>query len=334
MNASPSVRVLDPLAGDDLAERDELAPEAPRKERVAPDVIGLEGLEAVARLRASGFIAAIESVPSDAADEGSVIEQEPPAGTALDREGVVTLRLAVARELPLTAPEIEPASESEPSASEDDTDRWFAELAELGRERPIEQVPARRRRKSRPTRQRADEPSAELHPGAFPAPGGAVLAHPRIVGATGLLPKAIAHFPWRRGVGVAGIVICTVVTTRVVGSDRLDPSALERRLAASGRQAALHDAAALARVTVTPPAQDAATPPVPKPRRIERPRRTATHSHRTAKGRRSAHIVSVPAPASPPPVTAPPSVAATAPATPAPAPSPQRTGSQFAYLGQ
>ena len=65
----------------------------PRTERRAPDVTAIGGAEAVAIVRAGGFIAAIESVASELS-EGTVIEQEPSAGDRLGREGVITLRLA------------------------------------------------------------------------------------------------------------------------------------------------------------------------------------------------------------------------------------------------
>jgi hypothetical protein len=325
MNASLAARVLDPLAEHGSVEQDELPSEAAGKARVAPDVVGLKGVVAVTTLRTSGFIAAIESVPSDGADEGSVIEQEPPAGTALDREGVVTLRLAVARELPIEPPALAAEPECDPSASEDDTDRWFAELAGVGQERAtIDPTPAPRHRKPRPIR----EPIAAPRP--VPAAPDAPVTDSWIVSAAGVL----ARVPWRRGAGVAGIVICTVVTTRLIGSDRLDPSALERRLAASEQRAAVHAAATLARVTVTSETQITSAASPVKVRRREHSRPSAGHSHRPTARRASAHVASVTAAASPPPVTAAASVAATPSATPAPAPSPQATGSQFAYLGQ
>src|SRR5271165_1794400 len=95
MSSSSGVRVLDPLAAPEATFLNVGVSVAtvPRSERIAPDVTAMHGAEAVAIVRAGGFIAAIESVASKLA-EGTVIEQQPPAGEQLKREGVITLRLA------------------------------------------------------------------------------------------------------------------------------------------------------------------------------------------------------------------------------------------------
>src|SRR5271167_5002924 len=95
MSSSSAARVLDPIAAPDATF---LGPgvsvaTVPRSERIAPDVTAIGGAEAVAIVRSGGFIAAIESIPSQLA-EGTVIEQDPAAGERLHREAVITLRLA------------------------------------------------------------------------------------------------------------------------------------------------------------------------------------------------------------------------------------------------
>jgi hypothetical protein len=78
MSSSSAARVLDPLAA---AESTFLGPAlsvatAPRSERIAPDVTALHGAEAVAIVRAGGFIAAIESVASELAEGTVVVDVE------------------------------------------------------------------------------------------------------------------------------------------------------------------------------------------------------------------------------------------------------------------
>src|SRR5271156_2580365 len=96
MSSSSAARVLDPLEASEATFLDtgvSIVATVPRNERIAPDVTAIGGAEAVAIVRGGGFIAAIESVASEL-PEGLVIEQEPPAGERLEREGVITLRLA------------------------------------------------------------------------------------------------------------------------------------------------------------------------------------------------------------------------------------------------
>jgi len=101
MSPSSPAAVLDPLSDPQEAHSGTATPLAtgvslaarPRRDRTAPDLTTIPGAEAVSIVRAAGFIAAIESVASKLA-EGTVIDQQPPAGERLEREGVVTLRLA------------------------------------------------------------------------------------------------------------------------------------------------------------------------------------------------------------------------------------------------
>src|SRR5271165_1496838 len=134
MSSSSAAGVLDPLAAPQapFLEAGVSVRRAPRSEWIAPDVTAIGGAEAVAIVRAGGFIAAIESVTSELA-EGTVIEQNPPAGEQLQREGVITLRLA--------APPLDPvqlaneyetrlaSEQAERSAAPDDTEEWFQALA-------------------------------------------------------------------------------------------------------------------------------------------------------------------------------------------------------------
>src|SRR5437899_12263656 len=88
--------MVDPLAAHESASPEVTASARvtrPR-ERMAPELVAMDGAGAVALVRARGFIAAIESVPSELPG-GTVIEQEPPAGVGLGREAVLTLRLAI-----------------------------------------------------------------------------------------------------------------------------------------------------------------------------------------------------------------------------------------------
>src|ERR1017187_9339339 len=167
MSSSSAAGVLDPLA----------APEAtflgagvsvatvPRGERIAPDVTAIGGAEAVAIVRAGGFIAAIELVASELA-EGMVIEQEPPAGERLEREGVITMRLATP---PLASVQL--ATENEAglaceqearTAGPDDTEEWFQALAPSRPDAPASATSGRRHRKHRrsppPARERFFDP--------------------------------------------------------------------------------------------------------------------------------------------------------------------------------
>src|SRR5271155_4596487 len=95
MSSSSAARVLDPLGAPEasFSEADVSVATVPRSERIAPDVTAIGGAEAVAIVRAGGFIAAIESAASELA-AGMVVEQEPRAGERLEREGVITLRIA------------------------------------------------------------------------------------------------------------------------------------------------------------------------------------------------------------------------------------------------
>src|SRR5271166_772623 len=167
MSSSSAAGVLDPLAAPQapFLEAGVSVRRAPRSEWIAPDVTAIGGAEAVAIVRAGGFIAAIESVASELA-EGTVIEQEPPAGERLEREGVITLRLATPPpDAGQLATENEGGLASEQvtrAAGPDDTEEWFQALAPSRPDTPAGATFGRRHRKHRwatsPARERFFDP--------------------------------------------------------------------------------------------------------------------------------------------------------------------------------
>jgi len=154
MNSSSTARVLDPLAApqETFLDAGVSVATAPRGERIAPDVTAMGGAEAVAIVRAGGFIAAIESVASELAD-GIVVEQQPPAGERLEREGVITLRLAAPPLGPVPlASDNEAGLSSEQAArtaGPDDTEEWFQALAPSRPDAPASATCGKRHRKQR-----------------------------------------------------------------------------------------------------------------------------------------------------------------------------------------
>lgn len=118
----------------------------------------MDGAQAVALVRAGGFIAAIESIHSER-PEGTVVEQEPPAGTPIGREAVVTLRLSAA---PLVGQEtaIDDASvagRAPQLPGPDDTQEWFQTLARGAGDSPPSGASGARRRKRRRCRPSSHE---------------------------------------------------------------------------------------------------------------------------------------------------------------------------------
>ena len=250
MSSSSAARVLDPLAAPEATFLDAGVSVAtvPRSERIAPDVTAIGGAEAVAIVRAGGFIAAIESVASELA-EGMVIEQEPPAGERLEREGVITLRLAT--------PPIDPvqlASENEAglsseqavrTAGPDDTEEWFQALAPSGPDTAAGATSGKRRRKHRratpPARERFFDPPPA--PSVGPSEPHAVPFLRRTRGQAGLWPSLtssvcalsplLAGLQWRRASALlAGVLLVALLGTRLFASgDRRAQSAHPRALA-------------------------------------------------------------------------------------------------------
>jgi hypothetical protein len=126
---------------------------------LAPAVEGQTGTDAIKIVRAGGLIAAIETVESaEDSQQGVVIEQDPPPGTPMLREGVLTLSVAQA----LTEPrdtegdnadgDQTASGTSAYAGDENDTDQWFAALGPTFDDPAADTVVSapRRRRKHRP----------------------------------------------------------------------------------------------------------------------------------------------------------------------------------------
>jgi hypothetical protein len=329
MSSPSAARVLDPLAAPDATFVDAGASVAtvPRSERIAPDVTAMHGAEAVAIVRASGFIAAIESVASELA-EGTVIEQQPPAGDQLEREGVMTLRLAAQ---PLDPGEL--ASENETrlsseqavrTAGPDDTEEWFQALAPS---RPdAGATSGRRRRKHRhpmlPARERLFDPPPAPSVGPREPPPGATLlqraperasAWVALASSVCALAPSLAGLQWRRASALlAGVLLLALLGTRL--------------LASSDRRARPVLARAIAPTTDAhlPARRPASAVPRRRPSREPRAGRPRTRNRARTHERDAEPVARVAArPAHQPEASAP----------PATAPAPSASG-QFAYLGQ
>jgi hypothetical protein len=248
--SSSSPAVLDPLAApqDTFPNVGVSVATVPRKERIAPDVTAIGGAEAVALVRAAGFIAAIESVASELA-EGTVIEQEPPPGQRLEREGVITLRLAAP---PLESIRLATVNEAglvsdqaEPTAAADDTEEWFRALAPSRPDTPAAPTSGKRHRKHRratpPARERffdpppapSVEPSEPTVPFLQRTRGRAGL-WPRLSSSVCAVAPLLAGLQWRRASALlAGmLLLLALFGTRLFASgDRGAQTAHPRALA-------------------------------------------------------------------------------------------------------
>jgi hypothetical protein len=333
MSSSSAAPVLDLLAAPEstFAEPGVSVVTLPRSERIAPDVTAIGGAEAVALVRAGGFIAAIESVASEFA-EGMVIEQEPPAGARLEREGVITLRLATPPLDPvLLATESEAGLASEQAArtaGPDDTEEWFQALAPRGPDARADATTGKRHRKHRrptpPARERFfDPPPAPSVRPREPSRTVTLLqrtrqragAWPALVSSVCALSPLLAGLQWRR----ASALLAGVLVLALLGA---------RLFASTDRRAQTTHPRALARTTDA--YAEARRPASAFPRRRIRPspeprvRRSLTRNGARARKRNAAPVALVAArPAHQ-------SEASAAPATAA-APS---ASAQFAYLGQ
>ncbi|HXN39173.1 MAG TPA: PASTA domain-containing protein [Solirubrobacteraceae bacterium] len=344
MTASSPARLVDPL-GEQEAPTADLAARAPtehRGDRIAPSVAGLHGLEAVQRVRAGGFIAAVESIPSDGAAEGTVIEQDPPAGTQLGREAVVTLRLATMPPQVLVSTfdgDAVPADRAAGAVEYDDTERWFAALAgQVGAAPSRRGSPDRSRRKRRPARQ-ADDELRWMAPRAVPA--SPVTSSTRAKGRarpsvsphfTAIVSRPFTELSWsRRGAAVAGIAFCAFVVVRVAAPTN------------SHRPRATHDAVGSATTDRPVTVRGARTSPAGIHVRIARTQTATTvRSQRKPRRRRPAATHPELTRAAPPigsESVGPPAATEQSATTPEvaaqSAPAQQRSpNSQFAYLGQ
>lgn len=344
MTASSPPLLVDPL-GEQEAPTEDVAGRAPlerRGDRIAPSVAGLHGLEAVQRVRAGGFIAAVESIPSDSAAEGTVIEQDPPAGTQLGREGVVTLRLATMppQVLVSTFDGEAIAADRAGAVEHDDTERWFAALAGQVDAAPSRRgSPERRRRKRRPVRQADDEPRWMVPRAVLVASPGTTATHAKgrarpsvSLHFTAIVSRPFSELSWgRRGAAVAGVVLCAFVVVRVAAPTD------SRRPPAS--HAAVGSATTARRVAVEGERTSPAGIHVPIARTQTATRRRSQHDPRRRRPvvthpepTRAASPIeseSVQAPAAAEQSATTPEVAAQS------APAQQRSpNSQFAYLGQ
>jgi hypothetical protein len=334
MSSSSAARVLDPLEAPQATFLDtdvSIVTTVPRGERIAPDVTAIHGAEAVAIVRAGGFIAAIESVVSELA-EGMVIEQEPPAGERLEREGVITLRLATPPLDPLqlaTESEAGLVPEQAPrTAGPDDTEEWFQALAPSSRDTPAGATSGKRHRKHRrrmsPARERFFDPPPAPSVGPSEPPCTVTLlqrtrerasAWPRLASSVCALAPSLAGLQWRRASALlAGVLLLALLGTRLFAS--------------SDRRAQSRHPRALARTTY-------AYVPAPKPasafsrRRIRPSREPRAGRSRMRDGARARKRNAAPVAL----VAARPAHRADGGAPPATTAAPSASA-QFAYLGQ
>jgi hypothetical protein len=336
MSSSSATRVLDQLAAPEATflEPGVSVATVPRTERTAPDVTAIGGAEAVAVVRAGGFIAAIESVASEL-EEGMVVEQEPLAGERLEREGVITLRLATS---PLDAVQVATenegglASEQAPrTAGPDDTEEWFQALAPSRPDTPAGATSGKRHRKHRrptpPARERFfDPPPAPSVGPSEPSPTLTLLrrarerasAWPALASSVCALAPLLAGLQWRRASALlAGVLLVALLGTRLFASgDRRVASAHPRALpratyayAPAGRPVSARRPFARRRI---------------RPPREPRAGRSRMRNGAPARKRNTAPVALVAArPAHQADVSTPPATAA----------APSASG-QFAYLGQ
>jgi hypothetical protein len=333
MSSSSAARVLDRLAEPEATCPDTgvAVATARRSERIAPDVTALGGAEAVAIVRAGGFIAAIESVASELA-EGMVVAQEPLAGARLQREGVITLRLAIP---PPDAVRVatqnkggRASEQAARTAGPDDTEEWFQALAPSRPDAPAGATSGKRHRKHRrptpPARERFFDPSPAPSVGpSEPARTVTFLqrarrrasAWPPLASSVCALAPSLAGSQWRRASALfAGVLLVALVGTRLFAS--------------SDRRAQSTHPRALARATDA--YLPARRPASALPRRRIRPShdlragRSRTRNGARARKRNAAPVALV---------AARPAPQSKASAPPATAPAPSASG-QFAYLGQ
>jgi hypothetical protein len=235
MAAASAALLLDPLAEESPQPTNAVTSRRPASakhgETVAPELAGCLAGRAVAAVRALGLIAAIEGLDtSDAGRHGVVVEQDPPAGTRLGRDGIVVLRIGQpAGEL---ADDERAVLEESPAdvglgGAEDDTEAWFATLGPtLGGPvtEPGASAPRRRRKHRRapvpvehmvfdtppnplpPTCDPLSEGHRDLSPGPFTSVLASLLVR---------LPARSVSPTWRgRALVLAGAILGLVVFTR------------------------------------------------------------------------------------------------------------------------
>jgi hypothetical protein len=342
-----------PAFADPLAEERVLSPPSPRQRRhgvatgertplLAPDVEGHVGAEAIDLVRASGLIAAIETVEiTKSVEPGLVTGQDPPPGSRMVREGVLTLQVAQA---PAEAQSTgdDPAAQGRAALSiaasdrgEDDTEEWFAMLRPTsdGLVSGTDVATPRRRRKHRrapvPVHRMvfdtlpdplvaASDPLPEGHRDLSPQPGGPRLLTSAMAALLVRLPALSVSPNWRRrAFVVAGAIVGLVLLTRGAGSHS------HHQVSASLAQAS------------AAPLRAASTPALPPPRPMRRiptaglllrpstSRRSAVRTRRPRAARITQPVVATASDVGPIPTT---SASSSRPPVPAPGP--------FVYLGK
>jgi hypothetical protein len=335
MAVSSAARVLDPLGAQDAIPPEPsaapIAVVAPQSDRVAPDLTGAQGAEAVRVVRAGGFIAAIEAVEGGPSQEGTVIEQDPLPGTPLEREAVVTLRLATdcKRTEPtddgVSSPEV-----GEGEESQDDTEEWFAALAGTGRENGRDGVPGRRRRKHRHPQPAVSELVFDTPPAPLPMQArlAEAIAPPTRKGSysdvwlrlrvtLGVAAARLTSLSWRRTSAIAaGLLLCLAIGMRAFGPGERRAQAVNRPVIAPTTPGKV---TAQKKVTRAP----RRLRHVVRPRRRRAADRPRSHTSRAAQAQEvPAHVAEVGTSRS------------SAAQVVAPAKTGPRSAGQFAYLGQ
>jgi hypothetical protein len=253
MAVSSAARVLDPLgAEDDISPEPRAVPiavvAAPQSERVAPDLTGVPGTEAVRVVRAGGFIAAIEAVEGGPSEEGTVVEQDPLPGTPLEREAVVTIRLATGcKRTESTDDGAPPPEVREAEDGQDDTEEWFAALAGTRRPNGHDRVKGRRRRKHRYSQPALSELVFEPPPAPLPMQVGfaevvapsnrkdsysKVWLHLRVI--VSVAATRLTSLPWTRISAMAvGLLLCVAIVIKAFGPSERRSREMNRAAIAS-----------------------------------------------------------------------------------------------------
>lgn len=314
MTAATTGLLLDPLAEESTQLPAGLESRKPtsakHSEMIAPELVGLQAGAAVRTIRALGLIAAIEAQHvSDPARHGLVIDQDPPAGTGLGRDGIVILCVGQPADEPPDAQEhpVEhtPAGVRD-GRGEDDTQAWFATLLQTP-DRPLSGS-------AHPSPEETTGPHEPDAADTQPLPLPAVPAGPRVVESASR---------WRRAGLLSAGVAAGAVTVGVLAAHT------------HARVPASH---VLRPRPLSPALADSATPPSrARPATRPRPRSTHRQRRRSIAARRRVSTVRTPAPR---PAAGPaPEADVTQPSPAAPvrderAPHAGQPAGQFSYLGQ
>lgn len=307
MAAASTALLLDPLAEDSRQPTNAVTSPQPANgrhgETAAPELAGSRAAEAVAAVRALGLIAAIEGLDTHDPDQhGVVVEQDPPAGTRLGREGIVVLRVGqpadelTDQERPVVE---EPPTGGGLAGAEHDTEEWFTTLVQPSSSQP--RVP---RSSSNAPREWRDDDAQSA---------------PRTTPTRPLDPAR--HLPWRTvSLLIAGVALGALTIDVLAG--HAHSRVAVNRASRSG-------------LTVTATAASAPQPSRPRTRTHARAPHARRHSsrpiaerHATATAPRARH----PIPAQPAPHAA--IQSAAPPAGLSSATGAGERAGQFSYLGQ